>query len=252
MKKIILGSLLSIVFAFLIISVLKFFITIPKIPQLRDVKVVKIDKKVSKVFDIKEKIVVQKKVNNTNYLNSWKLTATIVGSKSFAMVIKGRDSKVLRINDILEGYKVKQIKKDKMLLSTKSDDVWLYIKTKKIKLQKNGIVKVAAKVGTYSIRKASFNRNVLKPEKLLKTVNILPEMESGRFQGMKVQSLLEGSFLYVYGLRQGDIIKKINGKKLLSIADGITAYQNISTSSKFSLSVLRDNKIEEFKYEIIK
>ena len=252
MKKIILGSLLSIVFAFLIISVLKFFITIPKIPQLRDVKVVKIDKKVSKVFDIKEKIVVQKKVNNTNYLNSWKLTATIVGSKSFAMVIKGRDSKVLRINDILEGYKVKQIKKDKMLLSTKSDDVWLYIKTKKIKLQHNGIVKVASKVGTYSIRKASFNRNVLKPEKLLKTVNILPEMESGRFQGMKVQSLLEGSFLYVYGLRQGDIIKKINGKKLLSIADGITAYQNISTSSKFSLSVLRDNKIEEFKYEIIK
>ena len=252
MKKIILGSLFSFVIALLVLSILNLFVSAPKSPTIREINIVQINAKASKALSINDKIIVQKKVNNTNYLNSWKLSATIVGNSSFAMVLKGKNSKVLRINDRLEGYVVKKIQKDKILFSTKTDDVWLYIKTKKVKLNNSGVTKVAHTIGSFTMRKASFKRNILRPEKLLKTVNIVPEMDSSRFLGMKIKSLLEGSFLYMYGLRQGDIIKKINGKKLLSIADGITAYQNISTSSKFSLSVLRDNKIEEFKYEIVK
>lgn len=252
MNKLILGGLISASCALFILSIIAYFITVPKKPEVRDVKIIEVKGYISKSMDVKDKVVIKRNINKTNYLNSWKLSATIIGNKSFAMVIKGQDSKVLRIDDILEGYTVKKIEKNKILFSTNSDDVWLYIKSKKVKLQNSGINKVVAKVGTYTMRKASFKRNILRPEKLLKTVNIVPEMESGRFEGMKVTSLLEGSFLYMYGLRQGDIIKKINNKKLLSIADGITSYQNISTSTKFSLSVLRDNKIKEFKYEIVK
>ena len=46
--------------------------------------------------------------------------------------------------------------------------------------------------------------------------------------------------------------QEINGKKLVSIADGLSAYQNISSNKKFSISVLRDNTIKELKYEVVK
>lgn len=252
MNRLVLGSLLSFAIAFFGISILKYFLTVPQNVEIREVKLVVINGKISLATNIKDKVVVKKSVNNTNYLNSWKLSATVLGNTSFAMVLKGRDSKVLKISDKLEGYEVKKIDKEKVLFSTTTDDVWLYVKSKKVPTNNPGINKVAPTVGSYSIRSASFKRNVLRPERLLKTVNIMPEMQGNQFQGMKVASLLEGSFLYMYGLRKDDIIKRINGKKLLSIADGISGYQSIITSSKFSISVLRDNKIEEFKYEIVK
>jgi type II secretion system protein C len=251
MKKIIIGSFIAFSFALLVASIIGYFITVPKDINLRDVKIVKIDDKLSKTINIADKVVVAKTVNSTNYLNAWKLSATIIGKTSMAMVLKGRDSKILKLKDSLEGYEVKKIEKDKVLFSTATDDVWLYIKTDKVQLN-NPVLAVVPTVGTYNIREASFKRYLLTPERLLKTINIMPEVIEGKFRGMKVVSLLEGSFLYSNGLRQGDIIQKINGKKLLSIADGISAYQNISTSSKFTISVLRDNKIEEFKYEIVK
>jgi len=252
MKKVFLGALITFSFALLVIACLRFFIFIPETPNIRDLKVTEINGKISTVLSIRDKEVIKKTTNNTNYLNSWKLSATIIGKNSFAMVIKGRDSKVLRLNDALEGYKVSKIEKGKILFSSKTDDIWLYIKTKKLKLNNTGIAKVMPQKGIFTIRQGYINRYLKKPERLLKSVNIMPESINGKFTGMKIKGLLEGSFLYQNGLRKGDLIQKINGKKLLSIADGITAYQNITTSSKFSLSVLRDNKIEEFKYEIVK
>jgi len=253
MRKIFLGSIIAFSLSFLLISIVKNAIITTKEPILKTVPRASINKSVAKVINIKEKVIKKEAVTKkTDYLNSWKLSATIIGTTSYAMVIKGRDSKVLRLKDGLESYTVKKILKNKVLFVNGSESVWLYIKSAFKKIN-NSIAKVAMpKVGTIVIRKASFKSNILNPEKLLKTVNIVPEIQSGIFKGLRIQHLLEGSFLYRHGLRQKDIINKINGKKLLSIADSITAYQNVTKNVKFSLSVLRDNKVEELKYEIVK
>ena len=252
MKKTIIGSFISFSFALVVVAIVGYVVTVPSSVNLRDVKTINVKDAISSSINIQDKQEVKKTVNSVDYLNSWKLSATVISTNSFAMVIKGKDSKILKLKDELEGYEVKKIQKEKVLFSTNTDDVWLYIKSKKPKTQNFGVHKVMPKVDTFNIRRATFKRNVLRPERLLKTVNIMPEMVSGKFHGMKVVSLLEGSFLYMYGLRKGDIIKKINGKNLLSIADGISAYQNIASSKNFTISVLRDNKIEEFKYAIVK
>lgn len=249
MRKFIINGLITFSLALVVVAVISFFITIPTEIEIRDVKIVTIDDAISRSMNIQDKVVVKKTVNSVDYLNSWKLSATVISTNSFAMVIKGRDSQILKLNDTLEGYKVKKIYKDKVLFSTKTDDVWLYIKTKKVKIN-NAVNQVVQVKDRYTIRKRTFQKTIGSPEKLLKTINIMPEMNQNKFQGMKVVSLLEGSFLYRYGLRKGDVIKKINGKKLLSIADGISAYQNILSSNRFSIAVLRDNKIEEFKYDV--
>jgi type II secretory pathway component PulC len=100
--------------------------------------------------------------------------------------------------------------------------------------------------------KSYVDKYLAKPETLAKTINIIPVVKDGIFEGFHIVSLMEGTFFYSFGLRQGDYIKKINGKKLVSMSDGIYAYQNILTSKKFTISVLRNNTIKELKYEIIK
>ena len=249
MRKLIINGLIAFSVALLVVSIVRYLVSIPAEVNLREVKIVEVNDAVSRSINIQDKVEVKKTVNSANYLNAWKLSATIISSDPMAMVLRGRDSKILKLKDELEGYEVKKIQKEKVLFSTATDDIWLYIKTDKVKIN-NSVNKVVPTVGTFRIKKRTFKQYVGSPERLLKTVNIMPEMVNNKFQGMKVVSLLEGSFLYLYGLRKNDIIKKINGKNLLSIADGISAYQNILSSNRFSISVLRDNKIEEFKYEV--
>ncbi len=248
MKKTIIGSFVSFSFALVVVAIVGYVVTVPSSVNLRDVKTINVKDAISSSINIQDKQEVKKTVNSVDYLNSWKLSATVISTNSFAMVIKGKDSKILKLKDELEGYEVKKIQKEKVLFSTKTDDIWLYIKSKKRTLK--NVTRVSKRKNSFSIKKRTFSQFMKSPEKLLKTINIMPEMSNNIFQGMKVVSILEGSFLYRYGLRKGDIIKKINGKKLLSIADGISAYQNILSSNRFSIAVLRDNKIEEFKYDV--
>ena len=253
MKKILLGSLLSISIGYLVSQFILVYFSDIKEPKIKEFKVIKVDSNVNNLINIKQKEEEKKVIaTNTDDLNSWKLSATVLGSTSFAMVTKGLESKVIKIEDELEGYKLKIIQKDKVLFVDNKDKTWLYMKSAFSEFSKsNPVAKIMPHQGTYSIRKASFERNILKPENLLKTLNIVPELEGGKFLGLKVKYLLEGSFLHAHGLREGDLIKRVNGKNLVSLSDGIAAYQNVATSKKFSLSVLRDNKIEELKYEVV-
>ena len=251
MKKILISSLISFSLALLSISALKYYVTMIEEPKLKVLSHVTVSNNISPVINIADKVIKKKVVRNTDYLNSWKLSATVLGTKPFAMVIKGTQSKVITLKDTLEGYSVKGIYKEKVLFESRNDTTWLYIKSAFANIPKT-VTRVMPVQGSFAIRSAAFKRNILKPEQLLRTINILPEMKNGLFQGLHVQYLLEGSFLYMHGLRQDDIIKKINGKKLSSIADGISAYQNITNSKRFSISVLRDNIIKELKYEIVK
>ena len=249
MRNVIINGLISFSVALFVVSIINYFVSIPSQINLHDVKMVLVNDAISQSINIQDKEIASKTVNNTNYLNTWKLSATIVGKDSVAMVLKGRISKILKLKDELEGYEVKNIQKEKVLFSNKTDDIWLSIKSNKITTNQS-VSKVVSKVEKYQIKRRVFQKNIGQPERLLNTINIIPEMINNNFQGMKVVSLLEGSFLYLYGLRKDDIIKKINGKSLLSLSDGISAYQNILRSNTFTISILRDNNIEEFKYDV--
>ena len=250
-KKVFLGSFIAFALALLCVSIVDLFISSVSEPKLKDIKNITLNGNIANAINIKDKVIIKKNITNANYLDSWKLSGTIIGKTSYIMVRKGREHKLLKLNDTLEEYKIKSIKKDKALFVEGNDQIWLYIIKKRYNAQ-NNIAKVIPKQGTIVIRSSQFKRTILKPERLLKSVNIMPEIQGGVFQGFKIKSLLEGSFLYMHGIRQDDIIKKINGKKLVSIADGLSAYQNISSNKKFSISVLRDNTIKELKYEVVK
>ena len=250
MKKILLGSAISFSLGILFISFIHALFSFVVKPDLKLMKSVKITSDISNSFNINDKIIEQKNVSQTNYLNSWKLNITVLGKPSYAMLSRGRENKLLQVNDILEGHKLVKIDKHKVLFSENRDDIWLYMKSNKV--INNNIKKVMNGIDIVQMSKKHVDKYLRKPERLAKTINILPEIKGGIFQGFRVKWLMEGTLFYRYGLRVGDLIQKINGKKIVSMADGIYSYQKILDSKKFSISVLRNNKIKEIKYEIVK
>ncbi len=253
MKKYIIGSLISIALAYSISALAYYFLNTPQLPKERKIVDTVVSNSILSAFNVSEKVEVQTTTSSKDALYDWELSATVIGTQSVAMVVRGRDALVLKINDSLEGYRVKKIEASKVLFVANNQNLWLHIRSNTTQANKNqNVNKDIPKSGTYVVGKNLFEKTLLNPENLLKTVNILPEMNNGEFKGMKINSLKTRSFLYVHGLRQEDIITSINGQKLLSIADGIKAYQSILSSDKFTISVLRNNKIEELKYEIIK
>ena len=149
MNKLFLGSIISFCLSLLAISIVKNAIITTEEPILKTIPRANINKSVAKVINIKAKTIKKAAVTKkTDYLNSWKLSATVTGTTAYAMVIKGRDSKVLRLNDGLESYTVKKILKSKVLFVNGNESVWLYIKSA-FKKVNNNITKVPMPKVTY-------------------------------------------------------------------------------------------------------
>jgi type II secretion system protein C len=247
-KKLLLGLLYSVVLAFLVAKSANFFLVVEKDVEIKINDEAPLDMSMANAINIKDEIKVEKKTTQTNYINSWKLMATIVGDNSYALVVREKKSKVLRIDSMIEGYKVKKIEKDKILCSSPYTDTWLHMK--KVTVQSNGQVAQAPDPTSFTLRRAMVDTKLRRPDELLQEINIKPLLHNNRFDGLKVSYIREGGFLYNYGLRIGDVITKFNGKRLNSLSDGINVYQKVLNAQKFSVTIKRKNREKELFYEV--
>lgn len=250
MKKLIIGIIYSVSIAFLLSVVARYLLLIEEkviIPTLSDIK---LDGSIANLLNVKDKTEITKTVDNTVYLNSWKLMATVVGSKSsYALVVREKESKVLKLGDMLEGYQVAVIEKDKILCTIENQDIWLNMKQDFVEQGDGKIVKVQDPT-KFDLRKAMIDTELRNPDQLLQQISIVPILDGPEFKGLKVNYVREGAFLYVFGFRVGDILTKYNGRKLTSLSDAMGVYQSVLTSQKFSITVLRNNEEKELTYEV--
>ncbi|MCS7180385.1 MAG: hypothetical protein NZ891_03435 [bacterium] len=92
-----------------------------------------------------------------------------------------------------------------------------------------------------------FNKTVnslINDQKLIENLNLLPNVKEGRVEGFKISNLPENSLLYQYGLRNGDIIRRVNGILIDSVATGLKVYTQIKNSNTdiVTIEVLRENR----------
>jgi len=84
----------------------------------------------------------------------------------------------------------------------------------------------------------------LKDDKdLLKNLNISPNVQDGKVEGFKVGNIPAGSLPYQYGLRDGDVLRRVNGTLIDSMATGFSVYNQIvrDGTSLVTVEVLRNN-----------
>jgi len=85
---------------------------------------------------------------------------------------------------------------------------------------------------------------LINDKNLIQNLNLTPNINEGKIDGFKVSNLPENSVPYQYGLRNGDIVRRVNGILVDSIATGFSIYNQIKNSNTniVTVEVLRDNK----------
>lgn len=195
------------------------------------------------------------KTEKTNMLGDWKLIATYVSRKPAAMLAKGNEVSVLSLEQELEGHKLKKVKDMSVEFTDnggKKVELFMDVAYEGKPQEQVAFSDTnTAAEQEYKMTQGSIDRYLKQPEELLKTVKIMPKMNGAVFEGVEISGLTQYSFLYNFGVRKGDILTEINGKKLNSVADALSEYQKILNMREFEVKVKRDNSEKVLKYEVV-
>ena len=190
------------------------------------------------------------------------LLGTIYGPQSIARaLIKKRGEKqprifaLKKINNKIDnnvyGNKLIKIETNYVLLQVNGQPVKLnlFIKKKKINNKKNKQNK------NYS----SITRNISRSEMMQKIKNIDEAMKglivshyrvNGKMVGYRMKKVRNSNILYKFGVRSGDIIKRINGHSINSTEKLMKLWRNVKTETKINLDIERRGNPLKLDYNI--
>ena len=73
---------------------------------------------------------------------------------------------------------------------------------------------------------------------------------SGDPEGLSLSNIKNGSIFTKMGLRNGDVILRVNGKQIRTLDDALALYENLRTSKRVELQVSRRGRTRELQYVI--
>ena len=85
---------------------------------------------------------------------------------------------------------------------------------------------------------------------MMRDARLTPHFSGGQPDGFMITNLPKDSFLGRMGLRDGDIMKGVNGQKFGSLEEFFQVYQQLQTEPMLQIEVERSNRTETLTYEI--
>ncbi|MCK5595190.1 hypothetical protein KAI19_03335 [bacterium] len=207
-----------------------------------------------------QKPVQVKKIIPAKKKSSLKLKGTVTGAKDFTFCIINnkttRKEDLYTIGSKVAGFVVASIGKDSVTLENADEKLELYINGK----EKQGELSASAKSLPINVIHLSENSWVVKKSELpkirenttkfLSEVKIKPVFSSGKMKGFKIGSIKSSSMLSDLGIKNGDTVKKINGKALNSPKKVFELYKKFRNSKSIDLEVERNGKMQVLTYKI--
>ncbi|HOV22047.1 MAG TPA: hypothetical protein P5150_07140 [Candidatus Ratteibacteria bacterium] len=196
----------------------------------------------------------------------------LIGETGYGIVeVKGKDI-IVRKNEKILGAEVVKIENDSIVFFYNDKEEKLQIEkiTEKgnfVKATPEINVKIEENINTNKEEKeisqpefkepvvVDFEKTIseLKNDKdLFNNVNIIPNIEEGNVNGFKINNLPENSIPFQYGLRNGDIIYRVNGIVINSMPKGLAVYNQIvkSGTKTVTVEVIRNGSPVVFSYTL--
>ncbi len=193
-------------------------------------------------------------------------TAVLEGARSFAVVESGGKLRVVRENEELApGAVVSAIKADRILVDRGGavQEILLFVdrpggkkkpgrrataRPRPAAADSDTIRKVADDkwvIDAREVEKATTDMN-----RLMTQIRVVPNFKDGQADGFKVFAIRPGSLFSKIGLRNGDVIKRINGLELQGPEEAFEAYQRLKDETSIQIDLVRRNQNKSFTYEI--
>ncbi|HNS31506.1 MAG TPA: hypothetical protein PKN36_00825 [bacterium] len=95
-------------------------------------------------------------------------------------------------------------------------------------------------------------KEVMKDTEMMKNLQVSPNVQDGKIEGFRVGNIPPESLIYQYGFRSGDVLKRVNGVLIDSMARGFTVYNQITRDrvDVVTVEVLRNNSPVVFTFRL--
>ncbi len=106
--------------------------------------------------------------------------------------------------------------------------------------------------GTYIINKMELMGQMLKANELIAKVRVspIPDGTTNRLSGFRIDNVPSGSLIEEVGIRNGDVILAVQGKRLQSMQDAWQMFNRVQSQSRIEVVLLRNEQPMTLRYEI--
>jgi len=109
---------------------------------------------------------------------------------------------------------------------------------------------VANEADSFVVEEAELDKGLENLPLLLTQARAVPYFKDGRSIGLRLFAIKTGSLYEKVGLRNGDILKTINGNNLGDISQALKLFEQLKQERSINLVLERDKQDREFKYSI--
>jgi general secretion pathway protein C len=186
------------------------------------------------------------------------LLGTVTGNDQDARAvieeIGKRKQGLYKVGDSIQNAMVKMILNGKVVLRVGNKDEILSIEesfsSSSSRTGKVNPVKASddKAVSTITVKRSDVRRALKDINELMSQVFVRPHVKDGTADGLEVTQIRRGSFFASLGLKDGDVIQKIDNKPIKSPDDAMAFYNRLKSGSRVSVEITRGQKPKTINY----
>jgi general secretion pathway protein C len=180
------------------------------------------------------------------------LLGTVSGPERIAFAVMEEKSKkeqgLYQTGDQIQGALIKKVLRGKVILEVKGKDEILEMEQAK---SGKGKTRGAGSRGdgyTITVAQDDLQKSLGNINSLLTQVRIRPLIRNGKPDGLVLSHVKPGSIFDKLGLKNGDVVKKIDNKVIKSPDDAFAFYNRLKSGAELSLEIGRGSETKTLNY----
>ena len=181
------------------------------------------------------------------------LWGTVTGVSRVYAVIEDKTTRqqaLYEIGDLIQEATLKQILRHKVILTYQGKDQVLEMEFDNPTAAASQHPFKTIQPPEISLDKRLIDESIHDMGMLMKQIKIRPHFTEGEPDGLMLYGIRPNSVFMQMGLRNGDIVKEINGMPITSAMDASTLFSQIKDAQEAKLTLFRQGKITELLYQL--
>ncbi len=191
------------------------------------------------------------------------LLGTAIGSfrETFALIqkISSKEERVFRLGDqVFDSGQLVTVQKEAAEILTGGRRVKILTPTsagtesggKPVQTQAQGGLAAQVGAGSYVIDQRALNAALDNIGQAMTDARLLPSMKDGKVEGFKVSEVRSTGIFATIGIKNGDLLQKINDFPIDSPEKAIQSFASLKGQSRIKLDMVRDGQPTTFNYDI--
>lgn len=202
----------------------------------------------------KARPIVQKKVIKPvvlSRLNIVLLGTVLAGERSAAVVALNGKQQAFVLGDAIQaGVTLTRVEAAAIVINNSGRVERIELKKEKVAvgIQSSRTTKPQRMQHTFT--RSYLNQEIGNFPKLLSQARVFPHFSNGKPDGFLIKAIVNGSLYQKIGLKNGDILRKVNGVGITGAKQAMAMYKNLQSARFIDLELLRNNAIMPIHYEI--